>query len=80
MKRIKILMIFLILHQISFAVPAEMEVVKTITRKTAMGVLNLGKYPTGGYITVKSLGNHRNIINVYQKIFDDSGVYMGINF
>ena len=75
---IKILTIFFILQQISCAVPTGMELAKNLTRTTFQGVFNLGKFSTGGSITVKSLVGEIVSLTLYQKTIDaQSGVFTG---
>lgn len=49
--------------------------VANISSSTFNGVFNLGNYPTGGYITVKSLVSDIYSVLIYQRTFSATGVY-----
>ncbi len=73
---IKIFTIFLILQQITCAVPEGMVLAKNLTDLTSLGVYSLGNYPNGGSVTVTNLRYNNYPVNVYQKDYS-GGVYTG---
>ncbi len=74
---IKIFTIFVILHQITCAIPAGYVVTKNLTGTTAAGIYKLGYYPLGGQVAIKSLVNEYVYFYVYQNTYDMFEDYNG---
>lgn len=76
---IKILMILLTLHQISCTDLTGLTMFKNLTGSTSLGVFSLGKYPTGGSITVRCLAKTNIDMKIFHRVLDANGVFTSID-